>query len=122
MRLIDEPYTDHPFKGSRRMHTWLTLDKGYPINKKRIECLYSKVMGFRKLAIIDLHNRFVLNWPVYNSMDAQWCKKTLEEAINMHGKPEILNTDQGSQFTSEIFPFCVFSKILNSAWMVKEGP
>jgi putative transposase len=36
-------------------------------------------------------------------MDAEWCKEILEEAIWMHGKPEIINTDQGSQFTSEIF-------------------
>ena len=43
-------------------------------------------------------------------MDAQWCKGTLEEAIDMHGKPEILNTDQGSQFTSEIFTHSVLSK------------
>lgn len=54
-------------------------------------------------AIIDLHSRYVLNWSVSNSMDAQWCKETLEEAIKMHGKPEIINTDQGSQYTSEIF-------------------
>ena len=54
-------------------------------------------------AIIDLHSRYVLNWSVSNSMDAQWCKETLEEAIEMHGKPEIINTDQGSQYTSEVF-------------------
>ena len=60
--------------------------------------------GFMYLvAIIDLHSRYVLNWSVSNTMDAQWCMKTLEEAITIHGKPEIINTDQGSQFTSEIF-------------------
>ena len=35
--------------------------------------------------------------------DAQWCRETLEEAIGEHGTPEILNTDQGSQFTAEEF-------------------
>ena len=60
--------------------------------------------GFMYLtAIIDLHSRFVVNWSVSNTMDATWCKNTLEEAITMHGKPEILNTDQGSQYTSEEF-------------------
>jgi putative transposase len=36
-------------------------------------------------------------------MDSQWCKETLAEAIRLHGKPTIINTDQGSQYTSEIF-------------------
>ena len=36
-------------------------------------------------------------------MDAEWCQQVLEEAIEQHGKPEIINTDQGSQFTSEVF-------------------
>ncbi len=36
-------------------------------------------------------------------MDTQWCIDTLEEAIGLHGKPQILNTDQGSQYTSERF-------------------
>jgi putative transposase len=55
------------------------------------------------VAIIDLHSRYVVNWSVSNSMDADWCTQTLKEAIEMHGKPEIINTDQGSQFTSEVF-------------------
>lgn len=60
--------------------------------------------GFMYLvAIIDLYSRYVVNWSVSNSMDAEWCQQVLEEAIEMHGKPEIINTDQGSQFTSEIF-------------------
>jgi putative transposase len=60
-------------------------------------------------AIIDLHSRYVVNWSVSNTMDAQWCKETLEEAIAIHGKPEIINTDQGSQFTSEVFTSFVLS-------------
>lgn len=60
--------------------------------------------GFMYLvAIIDLYSRYVVNWSVSNSMDADWCKNCLEEAIEIHGKPEIINTDQGSQFTSEVF-------------------
>ena len=67
--------------------------------------------GFMYLvAITDLHSRYVLNWSVSNSMDAEWYKETLEEAIDNHGTPEIINTDQGSQFTSEIFNHSVLSK------------
>ena len=60
--------------------------------------------GFMYLiAIIDLHSRYVVNWSISNSMDAEWCNEVLEEAIRMHGTPEIFNTDQGSQFTSILF-------------------
>lgn len=60
--------------------------------------------GFMYLtAVIDLYSRYVVNWSVSNSMDAEWCQQTLQEAIETYGKPEIVNTDQGSQFTSEVF-------------------
>jgi len=152
MREMDEHYLHHPFKGARRMHVWLTKDRGYKVSRNRIERLYYRVMGFRAVlpgkhtsrrnkshktypyllrnlrinrpnqvwatdityipmkkgymyltAIIDLHSRYVLNWSISNSMDASWCKEVLEEAIELHGKPEIINTDQGSQYTSEEF-------------------
>lgn len=152
MRVMDEHYLHHPFKGARRMHVWLTKDKGYKVSKNRIERLYYRVMGLRAImpgkhtsrrnkahkiypyllrnleinranqvwaidityipmkkgfmyltAIIDLHTRFVVGWSVSNSMDAEWCKQTVEQAIAEHGKPEIINTDQGSQFTSSVF-------------------
>ena len=152
MRLMDEHYLHHPFKGAPQMHKWLTLDKGFKVNHKRIERLYYRVMGLRAVqpgkhtsrrckdhkvypyllrdikikyrnqvwaidityvpmkkgfmylvAIIDLYSRYVINWSISNSMDAEWVKECLVEAIEKHGKPEIINTDQGSQFTSETF-------------------
>jgi len=60
--------------------------------------------GFMYLtAIIDLHSRYVVQWSLSNTMSAQWCTEVLREAIKNHGVPEIFNTDQGSQFTSEVF-------------------
>lgn len=59
--------------------------------------------GFMYLtAIIDLHTRYVLNWDISNTMSAEWCAKILTETIEKHGNPEIFNTDQGSQYTSEV--------------------
>ena len=159
MRLMDAHYLHHPFKGATRMHVWLTKDKGYEVNHKRIERLYYNVMGLRAVmpgkhtsrrckehkvypyllrnmeitqvnqvwaidityipmkkgfmylvAIIDLYSRYVVGWSVSNSMDAEWCQQTLQEAIRVHGKPEIINTDQGSQFTSTIFTDYVFNQ------------
>ena len=162
MRMMDEHYLHHPFKGAGRMHTWLTRDKGLQVSKNRIERLYYRVMGLRAVmpgkhtsrrhkahktypyllrnltverpnqvwamdityipmkkgymyltAIIDLYSRYVVNWSVSNSMDADWCQKCLEEAIETHGRPEILNTDQGSQFTSEVFANYVLGRGIN---------
>ena len=55
------------------------------------------------IAIMDLHSRFVLNWSLSNTMEASWCAQVLQEAIERHGRPQIFNTDQGSQFTSDVF-------------------
>ena len=57
--------------------------------------------GFLYLvAIMDWYSRKVLAWRLSNSMDADFCVEALKEARAKHGKPEIFNTDQGSQFTS----------------------
>jgi len=55
------------------------------------------------VAIMDWHSRKVLSWRVSNTLDASFCVDALEEALERHGTPEIFNTDQGSQFTSEAF-------------------
>lgn len=55
------------------------------------------------VAIIDWYSRRVLSWRLSNTMDAGFCVDCLEEAIKGYGTPEIFNTDQGSQFTSECF-------------------
>jgi len=55
------------------------------------------------VAIIDWYSRYVLSWRISNSMEAVFCVDCLEEALRRYGKPEIFNTDQGSQFTSESF-------------------
>lgn len=60
--------------------------------------------GFMYLcAVIDLHTRYVVNWSLSNTMTAEWCKQVAEEAMESNGNPDIFNTDQGSQFTSEVF-------------------
>jgi len=55
------------------------------------------------VAIMDWYSRRVLSWRVSNTMDTRFCIDALNEAIDQHGTPEIFNTDQGSQFTSEDF-------------------
>jgi len=55
------------------------------------------------VAIVDWFSRKVLAWRVSISMEADFCIEALEEALARYGKPEIFNTDQGSQFTSQAF-------------------
>jgi putative transposase len=60
--------------------------------------------GFVYLAaIIDWHSRRVLSWRLSITLEADFCVEVLEEALARYGKPEIFNTDQGSQFTSTAF-------------------
>ena len=149
--LIKNKYEKHPFYGVPRMYRWLKMDKGFIVNKKRIERLYKSMnlkaiepkknlskpikahkkypyllkdmkinrqgqvwqtdityipmeKGFMYLmGIIDVYSRMVVAWSVSNTMSADWCKSIMNDAIIKHGKPEIVNTDQGSQYTSEIF-------------------
>jgi len=55
------------------------------------------------VAVLDWYSRKVLSWHVSITMDVHSCLEALEEAIALHGSPEIMNTDQGSQFTSQAF-------------------
>jgi putative transposase len=60
--------------------------------------------GFMYLcALIDLHTRYVVGWGVSNTMTAEWCTEIISDALAAHGTPEIINSDQGSQFTSDVY-------------------
>src|SRR5204862_2674761 len=54
-------------------------------------------------AVVDWFSRRVLAWRLSITMEAGFCIEALEEALARHGKPDIFNTDQGSQFTSTDF-------------------
>jgi len=55
------------------------------------------------IAILDIYSRKILSWEISNTMDTQFCINALDKAIKKYGRPEIFNTDQGSQFTSKDF-------------------
>jgi putative transposase len=60
--------------------------------------------GFAYLvAIIDWYSRRVLGWRLSNTLEAGFCVDCLEDALRVHGRPAVFNTDQGSQFTSAAF-------------------
>jgi putative transposase len=54
------------------------------------------------VAVMDWFSKYVLSWEISNTLDVHFCLNALDKALRL-GKPEIFNTDQGSQFTSQIF-------------------
>lgn len=65
---------------------------------------YIKIKGgmVYMAAIIDWHSKAILSWKISNTMDTDLVMGVLDEALSLYGKPEIFNTDQGSQYTSYI--------------------
>jgi len=57
-------------------------------------------------SLIDIYSRFIIGWRLSNTLDETFCEEALNSAFQ-YGKPEILNTDQGSQFTSEAWTSCL---------------
>ena len=62
------------------------------------------------VAVMDWYSRRVLSWKLSTTMDVHCCLEAVEAAIDLYGTPEIINTDQGSQFTSEAFTKLLRSK------------
>jgi putative transposase len=55
------------------------------------------------VVVMDWYSRKVLSWRLSNTLEADFCVAALEDALLRHGRPEIFNTDQGAQFTSQTF-------------------
>ena len=56
---------------------------------------------------MDWASRCVLAWELSNTLDGEFCLQALEAALAAHPRPEIFNTDQGSQFTAQAFTGCL---------------
>jgi putative transposase len=101
-----KPNTSKPGKG-HKVYPYLLrkLDITRPNQVWAMDITYIPVQGgyLYLVAVIDLYSRYVVNWSLSNTMSSKWCKGALEEAIEQYGKPEIINTDQGSQFTADEF-------------------
>lgn len=87
------PYLLKDLTIDRPNQVWATDITYIPMAKGFLYCI----------AIIDWYSRKVLAWRLSNTMDTGFCLEALEEALETYGKPDIFNTDQGAQFTSEAF-------------------
>ena len=85
------------------------LLKGLDINRPNmtwaIDVTYIPMKnGFLYLtAIIDVYSRYIVGWGISNTLEAEASLSVLKQAIKDHGKPEIINSDQGSQFTCDLW-------------------
>ncbi len=106
MALYPKKGTSHPGKGHKiypYLLKGLTIDRANQVFCTDITYI-PMAKGFVYLvAIMDWHSRKILSWRLSNSMETDFCIDALEEAIRRYGPPEIFNTDQGAQFTSEAF-------------------
>ena len=85
-----KPYLLRGMKITRPNQVWCTDITYIPMRR-----------GFLYLtAVMDVYSRKILAWGISNTLEAAWCIKVVEEAIERYGTPEIINSDQGSQYTS----------------------
>jgi putative transposase len=93
LREYIRPYLLRELDITRPNQVWCTDITYIPMRK-----------GFMYLtAVMDVYSRKILAWGISNSMEASWCLEVLKTAIAHYGKPEIINSDQGSQYTSALW-------------------
>ncbi|WP_321829195.1 IS3 family transposase [Thalassovita sp.] len=103
MPIYQKPNTSKAAKGHK---TYPYLLRGLRVERpNQVWCADITYLPMRRgflylVAIMDWHTRKVLAWRISNTLEADFCVEALNEAIAKFGPPEIMNTDQGSQFTS----------------------
>ena len=105
MRLVPIYQTPNTSKKHPRHKIYPYLLRGLTIDRpNQVWCFDITYIPMRRgflylVAIMDWHSRKVLSWRLSNSMEAGFCIEAFSEALATYGKPEIMNSDQGSQFT-----------------------
>ncbi|KMK64809.1 transposase [Puniceibacterium sp. IMCC21224] len=103
MPIYQKPNTSKAAKG-HKIYPYLL--RGLRVDRpNQVWCADITYLSMRRgflylVAIMDWHTRKVLAWRISNTLEADFCVAALNEAIHKFGPPEIMNTDQGSQFTS----------------------
>jgi putative transposase len=103
MPIYRKPNTSKPAKGRQRypyLLRGLTIDRPNQVCCADITCIPMRRGFLYLVAIMDRHSRRVPSWRLSNTLAAEFCVDALEEAIARSGPPEIMNTDQGDQFTA----------------------
>lgn len=104
--VYQKPRTSVASKGDKRypyLLGHLTIDKSNQVWCADITYIPLKRGFYYMVAVMDWYSRKILSWQVSNNLETDFCISTLQDAFARYGKPEIFNTDQGSQFTSSKF-------------------
>lgn len=104
--IYPKPRTSQPGEGHKiypYLLKGLTIDRPNQVWATDITYIPMERGFMYLIAIMDWYSRRVLAWRLSNTMDADFCVDALEEALDRFGTPEVFNTDQGSQFTSDAF-------------------
>jgi len=72
------------------------------------------------VAIIDWYSRYIVGFELSNTLDKTFVIEAIQKAIKRYGKPEIMNSDQGSQFTSDDYINLLKITVSKYLWMEKE--
>ena len=104
--LYPKPNTSHA-NHAHKVYPYLLRDLNID-RANQVWCTDITYIPMRKcflylVAVMDWHSRKVLSWRLSNTLDTEFCVAALREALRHYGTPEIFNTDQGCQFTSEAF-------------------
>jgi len=110
--VLPGPHTSKPAPG-HKIYPYLLrgLEINQPNQVWQTDITYIRMVGgyLYLTAWIDVATRFVLSWSLSNTMTTQWCTELYQQTINRWGNPQIVNTDQGSQYTSTEFTEAVLS-------------
>lgn len=104
--VLPGPHTSRPAPGHKTypyLLRGLTVDQPNQVWQTDISYIPMSGGYLYLTAWIDVFSRFVLNWSLSNTMTAEWCREIYRQTIEKWGLPQIVNTDQGSQYTSEVF-------------------
>ena len=104
--IYPKPRTSQPGKGHKiypYLQRGLNTERSNQVWANDI-CYIPMAKGLLYLTVImDWYSRRVLAWRIANTLETEVCVEALEEALGYYGAPEIFNTDQGAQYTSEAF-------------------
>jgi putative transposase len=119
--VLPKPYTTHPRQDEgfkKYPYRLRDLAIGRPNQVWATDITYIPLKhGFVYLvAILDWHSRKVLSYRLSNTLDSRFCVEALMNALHRNGKPEIFNTDQGCQFTSDVFTGILEAEGIQISW------
>jgi putative transposase len=103
--IYQKPRTSEPNKEHKKypyLLKGMTIDRPGQVSTADITYIPMSRGFLYLVAIVDWSSRFILGWRLSNTIDSTFCVEALKESLS-YGLPEIFNTDQGSQFTSEDF-------------------